>query len=72
MEEKLKVKKKLRVLLVVFFVILIPAYVHIFDTNGFESVRAYVIVILFATGMLTGVILTTARDYFRIKNEDTK
>lgn len=70
MEEKLKLKKRIRLLLILFIVIIIPAYIRIFDTNGFESVRAYVIAVLFISGMLFGVILTTSIFYFRMKIED--
>ncbi len=72
MEEKLKLKKRLRILLIVFCIILIPAYWRIIDTNGFDNIRPYVIVILLVTGICAGVIITTAKEFFRMKPDEKK
>lgn len=66
MEEKEKLGKRLRSLLIVLIVI-IPGLVRIYNSHAFESVRIYDIVVLFVSGMLTGGLLITVRDYFGIK-----
>ena len=72
MEEIVKVKKRLRVLLVIFIVVFIPAYFRIFNTDEFASISAYVIAVLFVSGVLAGVILAALKDYFRLKSGNTK
>ncbi len=64
---KEKLKKRIRTLIVLLIFIIIPGLVHIYNSHAFESVKAYDIVFLFISGMLTGGLLIMVRDYFGIK-----
>jgi hypothetical protein len=60
-------RKRIRALLIVFLAVIIPGYIRIFYSNAFDSVRNVDIVQLLATGILTGILLMAAKDYFRMK-----
>lgn len=60
-------RKRIRSLIIVFLVVVIPGYIRIFYSNAFDSVRIVDIIQLLATGMLTGILLMTAKDYFKMK-----
>ena len=60
-------KKRIRSLMIIFLAVIIPGYIRLFYSNAFDSVRAVDIVQLLVTGILTGILIMTAKDYFRIK-----
>lgn len=70
MDEKLQAKNKLRSLMVILVVIIIPGLVRSINSSAFESVRSVDMVILFATGMATGVLIVTIKTYFRANRND--
>jgi uncharacterized membrane-anchored protein len=69
MEEK-QTRKKLRSLIVILVVVIIPGLLRLINSSAFESVRSVDIVILFATGMVTGVLIVTIRSYFSLNKDD--
>ncbi|NQU68838.1 MAG: hypothetical protein HQ510_12920 [Candidatus Marinimicrobia bacterium] len=69
MEEQLILKKKLRAVMVVMIVIIIPGLTRTLSSNAYASVRPVDVAFLFVTGMLTGAFLATLRSYLRIKNK---
>jgi hypothetical protein len=60
-------KKRIQSLMIIFFVVVIPGYVRLFCSSAFVSVRAVDIVQLLATGILTGILIMTVKNYFRMK-----
>jgi hypothetical protein len=67
MEEKLKSKRRIRSVMIIFLAVIIPGYVHIFFSDAFASVRNVDIVQLLFTGIFTGALFITVKDYFRMK-----
>jgi hypothetical protein len=67
MEEKQKQRKRLRSMMIIFLAVIIPGCIRLFYSNAFDSVRAVDIVQLLVTGILTGILIMTAKDYFKIK-----
>ena len=70
MEEKQKLRKRIRSVMIVFLVVIIPGYIRLFYSDAFYSVRAVDIVQLLATGILTGILIMTAKDYFRTTKQN--
>ena len=60
-------KKRIRSVMIIFFVVIIPGYIRFFYSDAFDSVRAVDIVQLLVTGILTGILIMIAKDYFRRK-----
>ncbi|MDR3611879.1 MAG: hypothetical protein P4L27_15015 [Ignavibacteriaceae bacterium] len=60
-------KKRIRSLMIIFLVFIIPGYIRLFYSNAFDSVRAVVIMQLLVTGILTGILIMIAKNYFRRK-----
>ena len=60
-------KKRIQSLMIIFLVVIIPGYLRIFYSNAFDSIRTVDIVQLLATGILTGILIMAAKDYFRMK-----
>lgn len=69
MEEKQQLKKKFGSLIVIMVAIIIPGLVRTLNSSAFESVRPVDTVMLFVTGLVTGVLIITARNYFRLKDK---
>jgi hypothetical protein len=63
-------KKRIRVLMIIFLVVVIPGYLRLFCSNAFISVRAVDTVQLLATGILTGILIMIINNYFRRKKEE--
>lgn len=70
MEKTQQLKKKLRSLMIIMVVIIIPGLERAINSSAFESVRSVDITMLFVAGMATGVLIVTARNYFRLKKDD--
>jgi hypothetical protein len=56
--------------MIVFLVVIIPGYIRLFYSDAFDFVRAVDIVQLLATGILTGILIMTAKDYFRTTKQN--
>jgi len=69
MQDILKLKKKLRTLMIIMVVAILPGLVRTLNSPAFESVRSVDIIMLFVAGMATGVFITTIRSYIRLKDE---
>ena len=69
MNNEADLKKKLRVLMIVMVVIIIPGVTRIFDTGAFENVRAVDMAMLFAAGVATGALIVTAKIYLKLKTK---
>ncbi len=69
MQDILNMKKKLRTLMIIMVVAIIPGLVRVLNSPAFESVRSVDIVTLFVAGMATGVFITTLRSYNSLKDE---
>ena len=67
MEDLQQTKKKLRTLIVIMVVIIIPGIVRAVNSSAFASARWVDIIILFAAGMATGVLIVTVKNYLSIK-----
>lgn len=65
MEEKQQLKKKFGSLIVIMVAIIIPGLVRTLNSTAFEIVRPVDMVMLF----VTGVLIVTARNYFRLKDK---
>ena len=70
MEEKQKLRKRIPSVMIVFLVVIIPGYIRLFYSDAFDFVRAVDIVQLLATGILTGILIMTAKDYFRTTKQN--
>jgi hypothetical protein len=70
MDEKQKLRKRIRSVMIVFLVVIIPGYIRLFYSDAFDFVRAVDIVQLLATGILTGILIMTAKDYFRTTKQN--
>ena len=70
MEEKQKLRKRIRSVMIVFLVVIIPGYIRLFYSDAFNSVRVVDIVQLLATGILTGILIMNAKDYFRTTKQN--
>jgi len=69
MDQKVKLRKKLRALTIILIVVIIPGIVRIINNNAFGSIRAVDIAILFVSGMITGGLLITLKEYLSFKND---
>ena len=65
-----KQRKRIRSVMIVFLVVIIPGYIRLFYSDAFYSVRNVDIVQLLATGILTGILIMTAKDYFRTTKQN--
>ncbi len=68
MEEKQKLRKKLRSVMAVMAAVIIPGLLHLLGSSAFDAVRAVDIALLFAVGVATGVLIATAINYLRSKD----
>jgi len=67
MEEKIKLKKRMRSIMIIYLVVVIPGYYRLFFSNAFAAVRDVDIVQLLVNGILTGILIMMAKDYFSTK-----
>lgn len=70
MDEKQNQRKRIRSVMIIFLVVIIPGYIRLFYSDAFYSVRNVDIVQLLATGILTGILIMTAKDYFRTTKQN--
>ena len=70
MEEKMKLRKRIRSVMIVLLVVIITEYIRLFDSDAFASVRAVDIVQLLATGIFTGALFMKAKEYFTMKKDE--
>ena len=70
MENLQQAKKKLRTLMIIMVVIIIPGIVRTINSSAFESMRWVDIITLFAAGMATGVLIVTVKNYLGLKKEN--
>ena len=70
MENKQQVIKQLRSLMIVMIIIIIPGLIRMISSSAFASVRSVDLVMLFFSGLATGVLIITARNYFNLKTDD--
>jgi hypothetical protein len=61
MQETQQTKKKLRTLIIIMVVIIIPGIVRTINSSAFASVRWVDIIMLFVTGVATGVLIVTVK-----------
>ena len=54
----------------VLIVVALYGYIRLFSSDAFNSVRAVDILQLLGTGMLTGVLIMAAKDYFHSTKQD--
>ena len=69
MDDNQKEKKRLRAMIIVMAVVVIPGLVRALSSSAFESVRSVDMAVLFASGMAAGVLLVSVRDYIQVKDE---
>jgi hypothetical protein len=70
MEEEQKLRKKARSVMIIFLVVIIPGYFRLFFSDSYLLVRDVDIIQLLATGILTGILIMAAKDYFKMKKEE--
>ena len=70
MDEKQNQRKRIRSVMIIFLVVIIPGYIRLFYSDAFYSVRSVDIAQLLATGILTGILIMTAKDYFRTTKQN--
>lgn len=63
-------KKKLRTLMIIMVVIIIPGSFRTIGSSAFDTVRSVDIIMLFAAGMATGVFIVSAKNYLDLKKEN--
>lgn len=66
MDEKQKLKKKLRSIMIVMLAIILPGLLRFFDSTAFELVRQVDIAMIYVAGIATGVFIVTARNYLKL------
>ena len=66
MKEKMKMKKEIRSVMIVFLAVVIPGYIKLFYGNTFTSVRTVDLAQLVVTGIFTGVLIMSVKDYLRM------
>jgi len=67
MDALAQAKKKLRILMIIMVVIIIPGISRTISSSAFDTVRSVDIIMLFAAGMATGVLIVTAKNYLGLK-----
>ncbi len=67
MDEKMRLRRRMLSVMIVFLAVIIPGYVRLFSGNAFASVRDVDVLQLLATGIFTGILIMTAKDYFKMK-----
>lgn len=67
MDALAQAKKKLRILMIIMAVIIIPGISRTISSSAFDTARSVDIIMLFAAGMATGVLIVTAKNYLGLK-----
>lgn len=70
MEELQQAKKKLRSLMIIMVIIILPGILRTINSSAFKSVRAVDIIMLFVAGVATGVLIITAKNYLGLKKDN--
>jgi len=69
MNEQQQKAKKLKVLLIVLGVIIIPAIFRILNSGILQSIRNIDIVMIFGLGFATSAFLMILRDYLKLRSK---
>ena len=70
MENKTETTKKLKRLVIIFAVIIIPGLVRVIDSNAFTNVRIVDVALLFVSGVAAGAFIVLLKIYLQFKKED--
>ncbi len=70
MENKTVITQKLKRLVIIFAVIIIPGLVIVIDSNAFTNVRSVDIALLFVSGVATGAFIVLLKIYLQFKKKD--
>lgn len=69
MNNETDLKKKLRVLMIVMVVVIIPGVIRAFDAGAFENVRAVDMAMLYVAGVASGALIVTIKIYLNLKTK---
>lgn len=69
MENKKEITHKLKRLVIIFAVIIIPGLIRVIDSNAFTNVRNVDIALLFVSGVATGAFIVLLKIYLQFKKE---
>lgn len=70
MNERQTKQKKLKSILIVLGVIIMPVIFRLLDSGALQSIRNIDIAMIFGLGFAAGVFLLTLKGYLRLKNKD--
>jgi len=70
MDNKQEITKKLKRLVIIFAVVIIPGLVRISDTTAFENVRTVDLALLFVSGVATGAFIVLLKIYLQFRKEE--
>ena len=70
MEDKQAITKKLKKLVIIFAVIIIPGLIRVIDSNSFANAKPVDIALLFVSGLATGAFVVLLRIYLQFKKTD--
>ena len=71
MENVQVIRKKLKRLVIIFAVIIIPGLARVIDSNSFTNAKPVDIALLFVTGFATGAFVVLLRIYLQFKKESS-
>ena len=70
MNQQNKLLKKIRAMMIVMVVIMIPALMKLLGSNALAEVRTVDILMIFALGLLSGALLVTVISYLKIRKQN--